>query len=278
MKSTRFRRLTELFVLGKELLLPDGTYLWIQVINSYQRDECLHDAQVARARMTLALKGHGDERLKVEARFLEKGAEQMIDDLAQSQAAEKVSDFMDELRDEEEWKERMEVLLRTDAEEAARPLTPAETDLLITINSDVLAELRKREEDEAEFLRRKYRGMSDEDMLETYVDLWLEKRGGEIANDEFRLAEMAYAVRVCEAGPADADGTLDHSNCDGHELQVFTSKAEAREAPDALKLLIQRAIADLNIGGRDPKDSGRPPSSSDSQPTPSAGAESKPSS
>jgi hypothetical protein len=258
---SRFRRLTDLFVEGQPVAMPDGTYLWVQVLNAYQRDECLSDAQVAKARLVLALKEQGDEALKVRARFLEHGAETLVRDLANNGSARKVSEFMEAMQDEPEWKERMNILLRTDTEEAARPLEQAEAVLITKINKEVLEELRKREEDELAFLTRKYSGYTDEDLIDAWVDDWLEKRGSEIATAEYKLTEMTYATRFCEATKSD-DGTFDHSGCDGHSEPFFTSKSEARECPTMLALLITTSIADLNMVGRDPKGSGRPQSSS----------------
>lgn len=261
---SRFRRLTDLFIEGDTVPMPDGTFLWVQAINAYERDECLSDAQVAKARLVLALKEQGDEALKVRARFLEKGAEQLVRDLATNGANRKVGEFMEEMQDEADWKERMRILLRTDPEQSSKPLEESEALLITRINQEVLTELRKREDDEHAFLERKYSAFSDEDLIDAWVDDWLDKRGSEIANAEYKLTEMTYATRFCAAVKNPDGGALNHEECQGHTEHFFESKAEARQCPTALAILITSAIADLNMVGRDPKDSGRPPSSSDS--------------
>lgn len=273
---SRFRRLTDLFVEGQVITMPDGSHLWVQTINAYQRDECLSDAQVAKARLVMALKNKGEERLKVQARFLEKGRDVLIEDLAGNGASLKVPEFMEEMRDDPDWSERMNILLRTDPDEAARPLEPAELELIDTLNLQVLDELRTREEAEHDFLARKYQASSDEDVIEAWVDDWLEKRGGELANSEFLLTEMTYATRFCEA-TTNADGELDHSGCEGHDEPFFPSKTVARSVPNNLSALILAGIAELNMVGRDPKGSGKPTNSSASQRTPSEAEGSPPS-
>lgn len=265
---SRFRRLTDLFVEGKALTMPDGTYIWVQVLNAFQRDECLSDAQVAKARLVMALKEQGDEALKVRARYLEKGAATLVKDLAASKASAKVPEYLDELRDDPEWKERMNIVLRSDADDVATPLEEAEVLLLSKINAEVLSELQRRETTEYDFLTRKYSQLPDDELIEVWVENWLDKRGGDVANAEFKLTEMTYAARLCDAVTTE-DGTLDHEACDGHSQPLFASRAEARECPTPLALLIQSALAEVNLVGRDPKDSDSRQSSSASPPTPS---------
>lgn len=264
--SNRFRRLTDLFVVGKPVPLADGTYLWVQALNSYQRDECISDAQVARARVVLALRDNGDEKLKVEARFFEQGRDKLITDLSEHRASTKVGEYLDELRDDPDWKERMDILMRTNPDESAKPITAEEVTLLSDINAAVIAEMTRREEGERDFLSQKLHRLSDEELISEWTDEWLERRGTDLAAAEFRLTEMWYATRYC-AG-ALIDDVVDHAGCDGHREQVFTTRAEARMTPDDLMTLITTALADLNVAGRDPKGSASAGSSSDSSPAP----------
>lgn len=275
--SNRYRRLTDLFVEGKAVPLPDGVgHLWVQVINSYEREECVSDAQVARARLILALKENGDERTKVEGRLAEIGFEAMAKDLASARAGQKLPQFADEMRDDPEWKERMEIMLKSDFSEAASPATDAETLLLAKINVDIMGEFEKRENDEIDFLMRRFNRMSEDEFINEWVEEWIDRKGTQLAGNEFRLTELWYASRFCEA-TVSPDGILDHSKCNGHRERIFESKADARSAPNGLQELIRTAIDDMALEGRDPKDLGNEESSSDSSPTPSAAATSAPS-
>lgn len=273
--TQRFRRLTDLFVNGKAVPMPDGSHLWIQVINAFERDEAISDAQVARARIVLALKADGRERVKVEGRLAEIGKDSMATDLAQAKAEVKTPDFAEEMRADPEWAERMNIVLRTDFNTAAKPATEQEALFMSRINDEVLAEFAKREADERSFLERSYARMTDEEFITVWVEEWLDRRGSDLATAEYRLTELWYATRYCDA--VVQDGVLDHTRCEGHRLSVFESKLDARSAPQNLQELLRAALDDLNLGGNDPKDSGSPPSSSDSPPAPSAEAESTPS-
>jgi hypothetical protein len=276
--SARFRRLTDLFTVGKAVELPDQTYLWVQALNAYQRDECISDAQVARSRMVMALRDKGDERLKIEGRFYENGRDSMIGDLAANRAQNKMGDVVDDLRADPDWKERMEILLRSDPDDAAQPMTIEEVELLAKVNREVMAEMEKRESDERDFITRTMSRQSDEEIIDAWTEDYLEMRGGERAQREYQLTETWYATRWCAATkPADSGMDLDHSECNAHDERVFADRQAVREIPSDLFVVIQRALVDLNMVGRDPKGSASNQSSSPSSPTPSAPEESTPS-
>jgi hypothetical protein len=272
----RYRRLTELFVQGTAVKMPDDTHLWVQTINSFEREECLSDAQVARARLIMALKAQGDERVKVEGRLTEVGRDAFVADLAEARASAKGSDIAEEMRDDPEWKDRMLVVLRTDWDQASSPPTEEETQVMEQIQAEIVNEMYRREGEEREFLERKLHRLSDDELIDEWVEEWIERRGTALAGQEYRLTELWYATRFCEAAPGE-DGALDHTRCDGHRERVFESKQDARSAPTALQDLLRNALDDVNLAGRDPKDLANPENSSDSSPTPNEPGESTPS-
>lgn len=277
MPKQRYRRLTDLFVVGKPVALPDGSHLWVQAINSFERDEAISDAQVARARIILALRRDGAEHIKVEGRLAEMGHDVLANELARAQAERKSPDFAEEMRVDPDWKERMEIALRTDWDQAIKPPTEEELTLMAAINTEVLEEFVRRETEERDFLERKFTGFTDEELIEAWVDEWLERRGSDLATAEFRLTEVWYAARYCDAVRDPETGELSHEACEGHSEKVFETKAEARSAPQELIDILRAGLDDINLGGRDPKGSASPPSSSGSSPTASAPEESTPS-
>jgi hypothetical protein len=274
--STRFRRLTDLFVQGREVPLPDGTYLWVQAINAYERDECLSDAQVARARLILALKENGNERIKIEGRLVERGREAMEQDVVTARVDDKYSEILAALEDDPEWTERLAILRRSDFSQSAKPADPAEILLVEKILAEWTAHLNEAVENERAWQASNYSRMSDEELLDDYMELWLDRRGSDVATAEYALTELWYATRYCEA-TANPDGVLDHNRCEGHPERVFATKADARAIPDALHALITKELAALSMEGRDPKGSDNPTSSSGSSPTPSEAEGSTPS-
>jgi hypothetical protein len=277
MAKLRFRRLTDLFVVGQAVALPDDSgYLWVQALSPYQRDEAISDAQVGRARIVMAMREAGEEKLKIEARFYETGREKAIEDLATSRMQDKIGEFVEDLRADPEWRERLDILLRTDQDDTAEPITPEEVALLARLNTEVMDELKRREDDEAAYQRRHLDALNDEELVDEWNEAWLEQRGSALAAAEYRLTEIMHATRYCQA-VAVTDGELDHSNCEGHSERVFETRTDVREAPQDLVSLIQAALVEINVEGRDPKDSGNPANSSASSPTPSEAEESTPS-
>jgi hypothetical protein len=272
--SSRFRRLTDLFVNGRPVALTDGTYLWVQALNSYQRDECVSDAQVARSRLVMALREKGSERLKIEGKYYETGRDDMIRDLATHRATAKMGSYIEEMRADPDWKERMEILMRTDESDTATPLTHEEISLLATINQAIMDELNRRESEEVAFLIQSFAKLEDAEIIDEWTEDWLENRGSEIAQGEYRLTEIWYATRWCAAVPIGSDD-LDHSPCDGHQQKVFETRQHVREVGTELTTLILDALNALNVVGSDPKDSDSQESSSRSSPTRSEAEESK---
>lgn len=275
MSAQRFRRLTDLFVAGRTIELPDGSHLWVQAINAYERDECVSDGQVARARLVLALKDQGTERLKIEAKLVERGREALEAELVEAKVDEKYSDFVTEMEGDPDWTERLAILRRTDWTQAATPGEEAERELVEKIFNDYTGALQGRLDDEREWQQRHYHRVDEDELLDDYLDVWLDRRGAEVASAEYALTETWYATRYCEA--TDIGGVLDHTRCNGHPDRVFETKSDAKAAPDALQKLINQALNELAMAGRDPKGSASPASSSDSSPTPSAAEGSTPS-
>jgi hypothetical protein len=259
----RLRRVTDLFVDGTVVELPDGSYLWAQALNPYERDECVSDAQVARARLVMAMREAGTERLKVEARLDEVGRQTCVTELAGVKADEKYQSFIAEVQDDPEWTERMDIIRRTDFNNAAKPPTDEEVTLIAKIEKEFFAEVRARADAERDYQIKSLERLSDEDFLSEYAEAWMEKRGAALGQAEFSLTELWLCIRLCEA-TKNADGDYDHSACGTHEYRLFDSKADARTAPAGLQDKLTVALRELQMGTRDPKDLGSPRSSSGS--------------
>lgn len=269
----KYRRVPDLYVTGKEVVLLDGTVLWLQVLNPFEKDECAHDAQIARARIVMAVKD-GDERKKVEGAFYQDGRDVTIDKIADAKATEHVGKIVDEIAGEEEWKEKIEIMDRSDDILASND--PAERDLLTRLNEEYLREVVERQKTEFDYQVDRLTSMTDEDLLDEYIEMWLERRGTDVARLEYQLTEIWYAARVCE-GVDRGDGTWDHEACEGHKLTVWETKQEVRGLGGDLQELLTNQLAQLNMSARDARFSDRQGSSSDSPPLPSEAAESTPS-
>jgi hypothetical protein len=279
LSRTKYKRVPDLYVEGTEIVLKSEgeegpTVVWAQTLNPFERDEATHDAQIARARLTLALK-QGDERQKVQAVFIRDGREVAIVKVAEYHSNQAMGKAIDDLAVDPDWSERVEIMNRSD-DILAKPMEDAEQELLATINQEYLTEVLSRQSDERDFQLERLEKVTDDDLLEEYLDIYLERRGAEVASAEYQLTELWYALRVC-AGVQGEDGKWDHSACESHALTVYETKAEVRALPDELQKVYFEAMGKLNMSVRDARFSARQGSSSDSSPLPSEAAESTPS-
>jgi hypothetical protein len=241
--------------------LPGGGFLWVEVLNSFQRQEALQAAQVAKARLVMALERDGEERVQVQARLAEFGRDAFIGDLVDDELSQRTAAIVTRIHDDPDWKERIEVLTGTDVADTAAPLTDAEQSLLAALSIEYLAEVDARKAEEHEFLTRTYDALDSEELVERYAKAWAERKGGLLSAAEYRLTELWYATRFC-SGVLDIDtAEMDHGACDGHEEAFFASRDDVRSAPDDLRDLLSEALAGVGMGPRDPKGSGSPEAS-----------------
>lgn len=268
---TKYRRIPDLYVVGTELVLQDGTVMWLQILNPFERDEARHDAATARSRLVLALHEHGsDELTQVRSQFVEDGREAAIARIIEARSNEVYLKAATALRAEEGWREKLDILDRSDVL-LARPPEDAERALLISISETYHNEITSRLEAEAAYQREHFEHISEAELWEEYLELYLSGRGTEVALAEYRLTEMWYAARCCD-GVMLPDGTWGHGMCDGHQVRVYADKTEVRSLPEALQQLTMSALVSLEMTEVEAKNSARQGSSSASSPLPNVEA------
>jgi hypothetical protein len=125
-------------VQGTEVVLKDGTVLWMQVPNPFERDEATHDGQVARSRLVMAVREHGsDELAKVKGCCCIDGPARAVDRLVDAAASDIYVKAVQSIQNDPDWKERLEI--REPADELlARPAEDSERRLLVQLNNDYL--------------------------------------------------------------------------------------------------------------------------------------------
>lgn len=275
MAKSKYRRLVDLYVTGTEFVFPDGTPAWLQVLNPFERDVIRKEAQIARARVVLAMREHGsDEQNRVRAGFLAGGPEQAVEHLAESELTRGIGKVMDSIRNDPEWAERMEIIDRG-LDDTARRATPEEDALVAKLETDYLGEITKRAESEREFLTRKYGEMDEATLWQAFLESWLDRLGDEAAMQEFRVSNIAYAARVCEG--VQVEGKWDHSACGGHDERIWETVAEIRALPEPLVQSLEGALVEIEMAEREAKNSDRQMSSSGSSQLPSEEGASTPS-
>ena len=271
---SKYKRVPDLYVVGTEVVLKDGTVMWVQVPNPFEYDECRHDAQVARARIIMSIKESGEELDKLQGAYHEHGREAVVQDLVDHKAGQFLLKAVDDIRADPDWKERLEILDRSE-ELIARVPEDAERKLLVQLSEDYQEEIGKRLTDETTFLTGQYEGLDEESLWAEFRDYYAERRASDVATAEYKITEMWYATRCCDG--VQVDGQWDHSACEGHELRVYEDKAEVRSLPLDMQRAIYQALQLVSMTERDARFSDRQGSSSESSPLPSEPAVSTPS-
>lgn len=273
---SKYKRVTELYTRGAEAVLDDGTVVYCRTLNPFEQEEARHDAQTARSRMIMALKTQGSEELaKVEGALVADGRERAIERLLDAKAGNILLKAVETIKNDPEWVEKLDIMDRSD-DLIARPQEDVERQLLTTINTEYIDTVGQLTRDETDFLREKYTNASDEELLEEYIQLYLEHRGTEVAMAEHRVVEIWYGARCCD-GVRGEDGVWTHALCDGHKISLFETKQEARDIPEELADLLGATFDSINMSARDARFSDRQGSSSESSPLPSDAGDSKPS-
>lgn len=269
---SKYRRLPELYIRGGELVFDteDGPLvMWLQVLNPFEAQECRNDAQTARARLAMALKRPGSgEHDQMESAFVVRGRIVTIEDMLSAKQTGWFIEATHNIEVDADWQERMEVLRSGDVTPGS-PLSSEEQKLLADLNVEYMQEIDRRTSEDAAYYRETLTRMTDVELMDEYLDVYISRRGDNIALVEYNLSEILYGTRVCEAVPG-PDGTFNASSHEGcrHKDRVWESREEVRELPTEMQRLLREKFDDLAMSARDAKSSGSKASSSDSSPVP----------
>lgn len=270
---SKYRRLPDLYIRGKELVFKDeddaDVVMWLQVLNPFESQECRNDAQTARARLVMALRDEGSrEHDQLRGQYLQRGTEAAIEDLLTAKQAVWFIEATHAVEVDPEWAERMEVMRGTDIA-PAEPISDDERSLLAKLNTEYMTEVSKRVNDERDYYRESLQRMDEAGLLLEYVDVWVSRRGDNIALIEYNLSEVAYGTRICDAVPDDEGqfSKASHAGCN-HVERVYESRDEVRTLPEEMQRMLREAFDDLAMSARDAKNLGSKATSSDSSPVP----------
>jgi hypothetical protein len=270
--ARRLRQVVDLYTTGQVVTLRDGTPVWVQPLNPFEADTARNEAQVAKTRITMAIREFGsEEQQRVREYFMSDGVDGARLRLIEAKTSERMARIFDGIRNDPEWSERLQIIERG-AEQTA-PFEPEEEKLLIKLTEDYTDELTKRIDNERQFQTETYEHMDEDALWDEYLQWFIDRRAGEKMMAEYRTHQVLYGVRVCEGRHIDHD-EWDHSECNSHQEKLFADKDEVRNSPEVLLDLLFAACEDVDMSAREAKNSDRQGSSSDSSPLPSAAAES----
>lgn len=262
----RYRRLPDLYATGSVFEAGEGVLIWLQVINSLERSDALQDAFAAQARLALALDDDdSDDSIRMRIVFEADGREAALDRLRDTQSLEAQLVVLDEISVEEDWKERVAVVQRTD--DLASIPSEAEREVVRKIMLDFVEEFERRLTDELAHRRAELEHLDDDALFREYRQWWAKQRGSEVGIVEYRYTELAYSARACSAVQDAPDGPWRHDACEQHTQRIWT-RDEVKSLPEGLLEALFTALADQEVGEREAKSQARTAGSSDSSAPP----------
>jgi hypothetical protein len=275
MSKDSIKRVTDLFVEGREVVIQDSetdpVLLWVNKLNSFEREEAQRDGQAARSRVILAVKESGSpEWLQHEAQL----ASLSDDDLRSQIVATQENDIFlaahDSMRQDKEWADRMEAMGRIPSDAPAEEL-----EAVTKLNAEYATELSNRMELRRESALAELRGLDTGSLREKYSESWLSTRSFTAFQREFAKTQLYFAVRDCNARKVSS--AWDHSPCDGHQVRLLSSPTDVRSLPDGLLERLMTVAREVQIATNDARFSDALPSSSGSSAQPSEPEASTPS-
>lgn len=278
-QNRKLRRVTDLFVRGTAVdLTGDGTELvFVKKPNAFERGEADLDGRAARQLRMAALERADNGRSST----ISLAAERLDDDelLEGALTQDKNRAYLlavDDVKAEEGWFDRLEMLERTDERLAdGAELSEEEQAEFGEVNGQYIAAVTKAHEQRIADLRAEHAEDTREQLVKAYVKVWVDLEGVAAFEEERWTTLLYYALRDCVAR-VPKDGALsevDHSKCT-HPRLVET-KREVRELPDEFRELVEPALRELLMNQAEAGNSAAPTSSSGSSEQHDAEAESQ---
>jgi hypothetical protein len=268
------RRITDLFQEGQEVVLRDepAVLVWVQKLNPFERQECATDGASARARLVLALQQNDSpEALLFRSSLHKVTDEQLVDAIVRSYWSDDMNAGVDDVRADQDWKERLTVIERGFEQTEGRDEDDPEVQVLTETRNSYLDEVAKRADRRQEDRRTDLIGADRKELVDEYEQRWIDSRGSSAFSDAFRATEIYFSLRECQATAKDGNGRWQHDGCD-HTRKWLDHRNEVSALPDGLIGTIREAIDRINMSPRDAKNSDRPGSSSASSPAQSEAA------
>ena len=269
------KRVTDLFVEGAEVILKDDpadpVLLWVNKLNSFEREEANRDGHAARSLTILAVK---DSTKPEWAQHQSALAQMSEDDLREQIVASQENEFFvaafESIRQDPEWRDRVEAMNR-----ARSDMRDDESEALAALNVEYTTELTNRVALRKENAMLELRGLDLQSLKDKYSEAWLDTRAYSSFQREYNKTQLYFSVRDCSATAQ--DWGWDHSKCNGHTQRLLTSREEVVTLPDGLLTKLQDAAQKVQVSVSDARFSDALASSSGSSAQPSELEESTPS-
>lgn len=257
------RRLEDLYVRGRQLVIDDGTgdpvEVWLQKLNPLEHEKSIRKAGAAKARVLMAMKDHDSEEYQEAfSDVLDFGSREALVDYLIAEEASRINETKEtELSFQEEWHKEGYLQGLQDAwEDPERPLK----DVYATNPADIEAnrvflELKRfADQVTAEIdplldeLRARYQDASEEDLQAEALKRFMELRAGLAWLREYRRNEVFFATREPE----------------DHRKYYFATRDQVDELSNEVYHQLSDGCQELMVESGEGKDLPSSPSSSPS--------------
>lgn len=279
------RRITDLFVEGEVVYLGDHpvthtpVVVWVNKLNSFEREECQRDGILRRSERLAELTKGSPETRAVEVEMSFWSDEELVAKYVEGQASEIYLEALDNLsvrpdfRELEDWVRRGPQIQETAATGDTRIAT---LEAKIDEYTTRLALERQRVADER---TAQYGERPRVQMEKAFLEEWRTNRAFADFADTKRVSELYFSVRVCKATllttELSGERVWDHSACD-HNQRFFTDRDSIRRLPDEAMLKIADVYNQFSMAPRDAGNWDAPSSSATSSEPSSTVAETSP--
>jgi len=267
------QRIQRLFQRGEVLRLGDDVVVWVGKLNAFEKDEALKDARHARALRMVAFDRDEDQQVQVQVVLNESTDRDLQESLLQRKAGELLVRADDEVRADEKWKERLEILDRAPVADDGRTSEQEQKvllDLVVEYEKAVSVLHQRFMRDELQDLKKQSR----DELEKAYLVAWREMLGNTAFYEAKRQSELWYSLHECTVS-FDEDGdplmetlVVGERLCEGRE--------EVNTLPDEVVVKALRVL-DGEMTPREAGNSDAPSASSGSSEQRSAAEESVPS-
>ena len=258
----RLKRVSDLFVSGKELVLQEDplVMVWVHKLNSFEEEDARQDGLAYRSVRLLSIEKDGDQHPAIASLMLEFEAadhDTRSEMLANLYSQDDLVAAMDDVDTEERWQDRSEMLRRRDVIETVA--SDEDKQNLVDEMKEYFEEIQKNLKRRTDERQYEFRAYSEEALRKEF-----RKKAAEAVTlsdfiSERDITTIFYALRDCES-----DTPGDHSNCTHKRL--LDDRDQVRDLPEELLEKVQAALASIEVNPREAGNSDAPqPSSGQSE-------------
>lgn len=254
------RRLTDLFVIGRELTLNDGegepVVVWLQKLNLVDQTDASRRADSARARvLSLRADKTSEGYLRAVGESYDAASDQtaLVEFMASDEQTRIQPQAEARAADEEEWKKDNYLQGLRDAWTGglADAWTAEPTEESTRVKGELdryLAQVAELVDDDMGFVRERYAAMPETELRDLVAGKLLDIQGTRAWLEEFYKTQMYYGVRTAE----------------NHRGLYFTNREEVDELSSGIFRRLREAYEGLEVDVMEGKGSAAVPPSSDS--------------